>query len=163
MILMKIEFTVNGNKRQFDVEPNQLLLNLLRENLYLTGTKYGCGIGECGACTVLLNGRAILSCQTLAISVAGQKITTIEGLAPEGNYELHPLQEAFLEQGAVQCGFCTPGMILSAKVLLDKNPDPSNAEIKEAIRGNLCRCTGYINIITAIRAGAKKIRERSKK
>ncbi len=151
---------VNGKEYPLEVKANEILLNILREQLSLTGTKYGCGIGECGACTVLLNGRAILSCQTLAVSVSGQEIATIEGLAE--NNILHPLQEAFVEEGAVQCGFCTPGMILSAKELLDRNPDPTTDEIKDVIRGNLCRCTGYTNIIRAIKAGARKIRERSK-
>ena len=160
---MPIVLKVNGKEYALEVKPNEILLNVLRDRLHLTGVKYGCGIGECGACTVILDGRAILSCQTLAVSVSDQEITTIESLAPEGRVELHPLQEAFLEEGAVQCGFCTPGMILSSKALLDNNHDPTNAEIKEAIRGNLCRCTGYINIIRAIRAGAKKMRERSKR
>ena len=151
---------VNGKEYPLEVKPNEILLNVLRERLSLTGTKYGCGIGECGACTVLLNGRAILSCQTLAVSVSGREITTIEGLAE--NNILHPLQEAFVEEGAVQCGFCAPGMILSAKELLDRNPDPTTDEIKDAIRGNLCRCTGYTNIVRAIKAGARKIREGSK-
>ncbi len=158
-----IVLKVNGKEHSIEVKPNEILLNVLRDKLHLIGVKYGCGIGECGACTVILNGRAILSCQTLAVSAAGREITTIEGLVPEGNKELHPLQEAFIEEGAVQCGFCTPGMILSAKALVDKNPDPSNSAIKEAIRGNLCRCTGYINIIKAIKTGAEKIRERSKR
>jgi len=160
MAEMKIPIVlrVNGKEYSLEVKPNEILLNVLRDRLHLTGTKYGCGIGECGACMVLLNGRAIASCQTLAVSQSGQEITTIEGLAE--NKKLHPLQEAFVEEGAVQCGFCTSGMILSAKSLLDKNPDPTTEEIKEAIRGNLCRCTGYVNIIKGIKAGAKKMRER---
>lgn len=153
-----IVLKVNGKDYSLEVKPNEILLNVLRDRLHLTGTKYGCGIGECGACMVLLNGRAIASCQTLAVSQSGQEIITIEGLAE--NKKLHPLQEAFVEEGAVQCGFCTSGMILSAKALLDKNPDPATEEIKEAIRGNLCRCTGYVNIIKAIKVGARKMRER---
>ena len=150
---------VNGRVHSLQVKPNEILLNVLRDRLHLTGTKYGCGIGECGACTVLLEGRAVLSCQTLAISVAGKKITTIEGLALNG--KLHPLQEAFLEEGAVQCGYCAPGMILSAKALLDRILDPSNEEIKEALRGNFCRCTGYVNIFKAVRSAARKLRTTS--
>ncbi len=153
-----IVLKVNGKQYPLEVKANEILLNVLRDRLHLTGTKYGCGIGECGACIVLLNGRAIASCQTLAVSQSGQEITTIEGLGENG--KLHPLQEAFLEEGAVQCGYCTSGMILSAKSLLDKKPDPTTDEIKEAIRGNLCRCTGYANIITAIKRGAEKMRER---
>ena len=150
-----ITLKINGRERSFEVKPNEILLNVLRERFDLMGSKYGCGIGECGACTVLLNGRAVLSCQILAISVAGQEITTIEGIS-DGKI-LNPLQEAFIEEGAVQCGFCTPGMIISAKALLDKNPDPTNEQIKEAIRGNLCRCTGYTNIISAVKSAAIKM------
>lgn len=152
-----ITLKINGRERSLEVRPNEMLLNVLRERFNLMGSKYGCGIGECGACTVLLNGRAVLSCQILAISVAGQEITTIEGISDGAT--LHPLQEAFIEEGAVQCGFCTPGMIISAKVLLDNNPNPTNEQIKEAIRGNLCRCTGYTNIISAIKSAAKKMKK----
>lgn len=151
---------VNGKEYALEVKANEILLNVLREKISLTGTKYGCGIGECGACTVLLNGRAILSCQILAVSVSGREITTIEGLAE--NNKLQPLQESFVDEGAVQCGFCTSGMILSAKELLDRNPDPTIDEIKDAIRGNLCRCTGYVNIIRGIKASTRKIRKRRK-
>ena len=153
-----IVLKINGKEYFLEVKPNEILLNVLRDRLHLTGAKYGCGIGECGACIVLRNGRAIASCQTLAVSQSDQEITTIEGLAE--NKKLHPLQKAFLDEGAVQCGFCTSGMILSAKALLDKNPDPTTEAIKDAIRGNLCRCTGYVNIIKAIKAGAKRMRER---
>jgi carbon-monoxide dehydrogenase small subunit len=125
---MTIQLTVNGRTHRLEVEANELLLNVLRDRLQLTGTKYGCGLGECGACTVLLDGRPILSCQTLAVSAAGRSITTIEGVSGENGGQ-HPLQEAFLEEGAVQCGYCTPGMILSAKALLDRNPDPSTDDI----------------------------------
>lgn len=146
---MEIEFILNGKKRKIEVKPNDLLLNIIREDLYLTGTKYGCGLGECGVCTVLLNGEPVLSCLTLAITVDGKEITTIEGLA-QGD-ELHPLQKAFLKNGAVQCGFCTPGMILTATALLRENPDATEDEIRDYMRGNLCRCTGYVQIIKAIK------------
>jgi len=156
-----ITLNINGKDYSLDVKPNEILLNVLRDRLGLMGTKYGCGIGECGACTVLLEGRAILSCQTLAFTVDGKKITTIEGLEQDG--ELHPLQQAFIDEGAVQCGYCTPGMILSAKALLDVQPDPSNQEIKQAIRGNLCRCTGYTNIVRAIKTASVTIKNRGRK
>jgi len=158
---VQIKLKVNGREVSLRIKPNELLLDVLRERLHLTGAKYGCGIGECGACTVLLNGEAILACQTLAVTVAGQDIRTIEGLAGE-NGELHPLQEAFVEEGAVQCGFCTPGMVLAAKALIDEKPDPSTKEIQDALRGNLCRCTGYTQIIRAVKKGAEKMRARGK-
>ena len=160
---MKITITLNVNGKDYplEVKPNEILLNVLRDRLGLMGTKYGCGIGECGACTVLLDGKAILSCQTLAFTVDGKQITTIEGLERGG--ELHPLQQAFIDEGAVQCGYCTPGMILSAKALLDTNPDPSNEEIKQAIRGNLCRCTGYTNIVRAIKTASVEIKNGERK
>ena len=145
---VEIEFTINNEKRGLSVKPNDLLINIIRNDLFLTGSKYGCGIGECGACTVLLNGEPVLSCLTLAATVDGKEITTIEGLA-KGN-ELHPMQIAFLKNAAVQCGFCTPGMILTAVALLKENPSPTEEEIKDYIRGNLCRCTGYIQIVKAI-------------
>jgi aerobic-type carbon monoxide dehydrogenase small subunit (CoxS/CutS family) len=149
-----VEFTLNGQKKQIMVFPNDLLINILRDELYLTGTKYGCGIGECGACTVFINDEPVLSCLTLAASVNGKEITTIEGLA-KGN-ELHPMQIAFLKNAAVQCGFCTPGMILTAIALLKENPNPTEEEIKEYMRGNICRCTGYVQIIKAIKACASE-------
>lgn len=160
---MKIQITlnVNGKEHPLEVKANEILLNVLRDRLGLMGTKYGCGIGECGACTVLLDGKAILSCQTLAFTADGKKITTIEGL--EHNGSLHPLQQAFIDEGAVQCGYCTPGMILSAKALLDINANPSNQEIKQAIRGNLCRCTGYTNIVRAIKTASEKINDQGRK
>ena len=148
-----INFKLNNRSVSVTTDEDRPLLWVLRTDLKLTGTKYGCGIGECGACMVLLNGRAIASCQTLAVCHSGQEITTFEGLAQNGR--LHPLQEAFVAEGAVQCGYCTSGMILSAKALLDKNPDPSTDEIKEAIRGNLCRCTGYAKIVRAIEKAAE--------
>ncbi len=145
---MKIEFTLNGVRKRVQVEPNELLLNVLREKLYMTGTKYGCGIGECGACTVLLDGEPVLSCLVLAADVDGREVTTIEGLAR--GEELDEVQKAFVEEGAVQCGFCTPGFIITAKSLLMENPNPSEEEVREYIKGNLCRCTGYMNIVKAI-------------
>ena len=159
---MKTAITLNVNGKEFplEVKANEILLNVLRDRLGLMGAKYGCGIGECGACTVLLDGKAILSCQTLAFTADGKKIATIEGL--EQNGSLHPLQQAFIDEGAVQCGYCTPGMILSAKALLDINADPSNQEIKQAIRGNLCRCTGYTNIVRAIKTASKKINDQGR-
>lgn len=153
---MKIEITVNGRLRDFDVEPNILLLNLLRDDLYLTGTKYGCGIGECGACTVHLDGEAVLACLTLAVDADGRSVDTIEGVA-DGD-RLDSVQEAFLEEGAVQCGFCTPGFIMSAKALLGENPNPTEGEIREYLKGNMCRCTGYVNIVKAVQSAAEKIR-----
>ena len=130
------------------VEPRQTLLDALRYDLGLTGTKEGCGDGNCGSCTVLLDGKAINSCLVFAIEVDGQEITTIEGLFQAG--KLHPLQQAFIDEGAVQCGFCTPGMILTAKAFLDSNPNPTEVEVRQAIAGNLCRCTGYDKIVRAI-------------
>lgn len=147
---MKTEVTlkVNGDSYNLYVEPKRTLLEILREELRLTGTKEACGQGACGACTVLLNNRPILSCITLAVGCEGMDITTIEGL--NNNQELHPLQKAFIDKGAVQCGMCTPGMILSAKALLDVNQNATEMEVKEAISGNLCRCTGYKKITEAI-------------
>ncbi|GAH63104.1 unnamed protein product, partial [marine sediment metagenome] len=153
---VEIKFTINGKKRKLSVKPNVLLINIIRNDLYLTGSKYGCGIGECGTCTVLLDSEPVLSCLTLAVTVDGKEITTIEGLA-RGD-ELHPLQKAFLKNGAVQCGFCTPGMILTATALLKENPNPTEDEIREYMRGNLCRCTGYNQIITAIKSCENKLK-----
>ena len=153
--MMEIELTINGKRRRFDVEANKLLLNLIRDEMHLTGTKYGCGIGECGACTVHLNGEAVLSCMVLAVDADGGCVDTIEGMA-DGD-KLDPIQEAYLEEGAVQCGFCTPGFIMSTKALLRENPDPTEGEIREYLKGNLCRCTGYVNIVKAVQSAAKKI------
>ncbi len=149
---LKIEFTVNGKKRNLTVKPNDLLINVIRNDLFLTGSKYGCGIGECGACTVFLDNKLILSCLTLAAAVHGKEIITIEGLAK--GKELHPMQIAFLKNAAVQCGFCTPGMILSAVALLKENPGPTEEEIRDYMRGNICRCTGYAQIVKAIKSCA---------
>jgi len=153
---MKIEITVNGAKRVFDVEPQTLLLNLLRDEMDLTGTKYGCGIGECGACTVLLDGDAVLACMVLAVDADDRKVDTIEGLAEGG--KLHPIQEAYLDEGAVQCGYCTPGFIMATKALLDENPKPTEQEIREYLNGNICRCTGYVNIVKAVQTAAARMK-----
>lgn len=151
-----IHFTLNGHDVSVEVESHKTLLQILRDNFHLTGTKDGCGQGECGACTVLVDGMSIDSCLYPAFEVEGKSVTTIEGLVGEGN-RLHPIQEAFVENGGVQCGFCTPGMIMSAKALLDENPHPTDEEIRRAISGNLCRCTGYVQIIDSIRKAAKSL------
>jgi carbon-monoxide dehydrogenase small subunit len=148
-----INLRVNSEEYEVAVAPNRTLLEVLRE-LNFMGAKEGCDVGSCGACTVLLDGKPILSCLTLAIDAKGRDILTIEGLAQGG--ELHPLQRAFIDYGAIQCGYCTPGMILSAKALLDKNPHPTKDEVKEGISGNLCRCTGYVKIIEAILSTTEK-------
>ncbi len=148
-----IRFVLNGKEIEVEVPPHWTLLRLLREKLGLTGTKEGCGIGECGACTVLLDGLAVNSCLILVPKVEGRRVETVEGLGSRES--LHPLQRSFIEHGAVQCGFCTPGMLMSAKALLEKNPKPTREEIKEAISGNLCRCTGYQQIMEAIEAVGK--------
>jgi len=164
---MLLEFELNGKQTRVEAEPNLRVLDLLRDVLGLTGTKEGCGRGECGACTILLDGKAVNSCLLYAAKLQGRHVTTIEGLsgADEGaggrgdqgdTPDLHPLQEAFLAEGAVQCGFCTPGMILSAKSLLDRNPDPDVREIEEALSGNLCRCTGYGKIVKAVQRAAER-------
>ncbi len=148
-----IRLTINGETVEAAVEPNRTLLQFLREDLGLTGTKHGCGLGDCGACTVIMEGRAVNSCLVLAIQANGKDILTIEGMADGAT--LHPIQQAFVDKGAIQCGFCTPGMILSAKALLDSNPKPTEMEIRTAISGNLCRCTGYQKIVEAIEAAAE--------
>ena len=155
----KIKLFVNGDVYEVYTEPNRTLLDVLREDLELTGTKRGCDTGECGACTVLLNGKPVNSCLVLAIEADGQEVVTIEGIS-RPNLPLHPVQEAFIEKWAIQCGFCTPGMIVSAKALLDRNPDPSEEEIKQVLAGNLCRCTGYVKIVEAVRAAAEKMKGR---
>lgn len=152
---------VNGDMYELAVEPSRTLVEVLREDLDLTGTKIGCQTGDCGACTVLIDGRSVCSCMTLAVEAEGREITTIEGLAPAGD-ELAPLQESFLKHGAVQCGYCTPGMILSAKHLLDRNPNPTELEIRQGLSGNLCRCTGYNKIVEAISAAAETMRRDDK-
>jgi carbon-monoxide dehydrogenase small subunit len=147
-----VAFTVNGETVHLAVSPDASLLDALREDLELTGTKQGCGEGECGACSVLLNGKVVNSCLVLAVECAGAEVLTIEGLGRLG--KLHPLQEAFVQNGAVQCGFCTPGMIIAAYALLKENPSPSEADVRRALEGNLCRCTGYRKIIDAVLAAA---------
>jgi carbon-monoxide dehydrogenase small subunit len=142
--------TVNGEEHEVEVEPNRLLLQVLRDDLGLTGTKEGCSIGVCGACSVIVDGRLVSSCLTLAVACNGKEITTIEGLAKDG--ELHPLQQAFIQYGGFQCGICTPGQIMAAKALLDETPKPTEDEIKEWMSGNLCRCTGYYKILESIMA-----------
>ena len=141
---------VNGEQHDLQIEPNRLLLQTLREDLGLTGTKEGCSIGVCGACSVIVDGRLVSSCLTLALACNGKEITTIEGLARDG--QLHPLQQAFIEFGGFQCGICTPGQIMAAKALLDENPKPSEEEVKEWMSGNLCRCTGYYKILESVMA-----------
>jgi aerobic carbon-monoxide dehydrogenase small subunit len=153
---MQVGLTVNGRPVSVDVEPRTLLVHLIRENLHLTGTHVGCETSYCGACTVLVDGVTIKSCTMLAVQAEGTEITTIEGLADDG--ELHPVQEGFWERHGLQCGFCTPGMIISAVGLLAQNPDPSEDEIRHGIDGNLCRCTGYHNIVRAIEYAAAKMR-----
>jgi carbon-monoxide dehydrogenase small subunit len=150
---ISLHISVNGEKHSLKIDPNLRLLDLLRDELRLTGTKEGCGIGECGACTVLLDGDPVNSCLVLAGQCEGKKVLTIEGL--KRGEKLHPLQQSFIEGGAVQCGFCTPGMILSAQALLQRNPRPTEEEIREAISGNLCRCTGYRQIVEAIKKVAR--------
>ena len=153
-----VSLRVNGKEQELYIEgPHVTLADMLRNKLYLTGTKEACRCGECGSCTVLVDNRPVLSCATLAVAVRGKEVTTIEGLAVNG--KLHPIQQAFIDAGAVQCGFCTPGMVLVSKALLDKNPNPTEEEIKEQIGGNLCRCTGYVKIIEAIRLAAERMRE----
>jgi aerobic-type carbon monoxide dehydrogenase small subunit (CoxS/CutS family) len=154
---VRIHLRVNGRQVECDVDPSMRLLDLLREELHLTGTKEGCGEGECGACTVLLDGRPVNSCLILAPQADGKAVLTVEGLSADG--KLHPVQQAFVEKGAVQCGFCTPGFIMSAVALLETNPAPSDEEILTALEGNLCRCTGYVKIVEAVRHAAKLRRE----
>lgn len=156
--MKKAVFNVNGQEYTVEIEEDLRLLDLIRNTLQLTGTKEGCGEGECGACTVLMDGEIVNSCLVLAFQAEGKKIETIENL-DRMDGTLHPIQQAFLEEGAVQCGFCTPGMVLSAKALLDKNPDPSEQDIRESISGNLCRCTGYNKIAEAIEKAADTLKK----
>lgn len=152
-----ISFILNGSPVSLEVQETETLLDALREKLGMTGTKSGCGHGDCGACTVQVDGQAVASCLFLALRADGRRVETIEGL--EGDTGLHPLQEAFTGEGAVQCGYCTPGMIMSAKALLEKNPDPTREEIGQALAGNLCRCTGYTKIMAAVLRAAKEVRK----
>ena len=154
--MIDLNFNVNGKNVEITVDDSLRLLDILRDELGLTGTKEGCAIGECGACTVIMNGEAVNSCIILAAQVDGSEIETVENL--EKNEVLSKLQDAFLDNGAIQCGFCTPGMLMSAKALLDKNPTPSEEEIKTALEGNLCRCTGYIPILNSVKDAVEKIR-----
>ncbi len=156
MATERVSFTVNGVPRELDVEPRRLLVQAIRDDLGLTGTHVGCDTSQCGACTVLVDGSAVKSCTMLAVQADGASVTTVEGLAPAGG--LHPIQSAFWEQHGLQCGFCTPGMIMSAADLLAGNQSPSDGEIRHAIEGNYCRCTGYQNIVAAIREAAATIR-----
>jgi carbon-monoxide dehydrogenase small subunit len=154
MVFHRITLTVNGETELVDVPSNMTLLQMLREKLVLTGTKNGCTAGECGACTVMMNGEPVNSCMVLAVECNGAEITTVEGLAhPE---QLDPVQEAIIEQGGVQCGFCTPGILISTQALLERNPNPSDYEIRDALVGNLCRCTGYLRIIEAVKEAARR-------
>ncbi len=150
-----VAVTVNGSRRRHEVEARLLLVHFLRETLGLTGTNVGCDTSQCGACTVLLDGKAVKSCTVLAVQADGSRVTTIEGLASNG--KLHPLQEAFWEKHGLQCGFCTPGMILTACELLEKNPRPSDGEIRHGLEGNYCRCTGYQNIVAAVKEAAGRM------
>ena len=151
-----INLNVNGTEYELAVAPNRTLTRALRDDLGLFGTKEGCGVGDCGACTVIMDGKPVNSCLVLAVQADGSEITTIEGVA--GAEGLHPVQQAFVELGAIQCGFCTPGMILSAKSLLDAQPEPTEREIREALSGNLCRCTGYQKIVEAVQEAAKTLK-----
>jgi len=155
-----IRITLNGEPTDLSFAPYKTLLEVLREDLGHTGTKHGCELGECGACAVLLDGKAVLSCLVLAVDCDGSDVTTVEGLAADG--QLHPLQEAFADHGGSQCGYCTPGMLVTAKALLDQNPHPSRDQIREALSGNLCRCTGYLQIFDAVEAAITKIGEAQK-
>lgn len=151
--MVSLTMTLNNEEVTIEVGPDALLVDVLRDQLELTGTKEACGEGECGACTVLLDGEPVTSCLVPALKAQGREVMTVEGLASGG--ELHPLQKAFIEHGAVQCGYCTPGMLMSAKALLDQNPHPTEGEIRQAISGNLCRCTGYVKIVEAIGAASE--------
>jgi len=151
----QFRFTVNGKERVVDTQPDRPLLDVIREDLELTGTKYGCGEGQCRACTVIMDGRAVVSCVTPVRAAAGKKIVTIEGLA--NGATLHRVQQAFLDEGAMQCGYCTPGMILRAVTLLEANPKPTEAQVVEAMDGNLCRCCGYVSIVKAVRKAAEGV------
>ena len=155
-----IHLTLNGESRAFTVEPQETLLHVLRERAHLTGAKKGCDLGECGACTVLLDDRAVTSCMVMAGQVQGRRVVTIEGLTGHDG-ALSPLQQAFVDHFAVQCGFCTPGMIMSTKALLMQNPHPSEEEIRLTLSGNICRCSGYVQIVRAVQKAARKLEERS--
>ena len=153
---MRVAFQLNGEPVELEFKPNRTLLEVIRQDLALTGTKDGCGIGECGVCTVLLDGWPVRSCLTLAVDVRGRQVATIEGLAQ--GVKLHPLQESFIKHGAIQCGFCIPGMLMVAKALLDEKPKSTEQEVRAAIAGNFCRCTGYVKIVEAILAATEDLR-----
>ena len=159
MSTVQINVTVNGEEQTGEVEPRLLLVHFIRETLGLTGTHIGCDTTHCGACTVLLDGRPVKSCTVFAVQANGRAVTTVEGLKQDGN--LHPIQQAFTEEHGLQCGFCTPGMMMTGVAFLGDNPSPSDTEIREAISGNLCRCTGYVNIVKAYQSAAEKLREGS--
>ena len=174
MAKVNITLHINGDTYHIAVEPWRTLAQVLREDLNMPGTKIGCETGDCGACTVLINGKSVTSCLSLAIESDGKEITTIEGLSSRntrhgegrsrsgaGHEQLHPIQESFIEHGAIQCGYCTPGMILSAKYLLDRNPEPTELEVRQALSGNLCRCTGYNRIVKAVMAASKKLNQQN--
>ena len=152
----RITLTINGEYEQVDVSSNMTLLQMLRDKLALTGTKNGCNAGECGACTVLLDGEPVNSCMVLAVECAGKRVVTVEGLVRDG--VLDPLQQTIIEHGGVQCGFCTPGILISSRALIDRTPDPSDDDIREALVGNLCRCTGYLRIVDAVKEAASRQR-----
>ena len=158
---MKVSVTVNGTRQEHDVEPRLLLVHYLREVVGLTGTNVGCDTSSCGACTVLVDGESVKSCTMLAVQADGAAITTIEGLATDG--QMHPMQQAFQEHHGLQCGYCTPGMVLAAVSLLEEHPDPSESEVRQGLEGNLCRCTGYHNIVQAVLAAAKTPAGKKKK
>jgi aerobic carbon-monoxide dehydrogenase small subunit len=158
--IYSLNFILNGEEVSVEINAEELLIDVLREKFNLTGVKKGCGEGECGACTIIMDGKTVNSCILPAFKAQGRTVITIEGLCKDG--ELHPIQEAFIEEGAVQCGFCTPGAIMSAKWLLDNNESPSDEDIKLGLSGNLCRCTGYIKMINAVRVGAKKYKSVNK-
>lgn len=155
--MKQVTIKANGKLHSLSLDPNRTLVEVLREDIGLTGTKQACDTGGCGTCTVIINGRPVYACLVLAIDCEGKDIMTIEGLASDG--ELHPIQKAFIKYGAIQCGFCTPGMVMSAKALLDENPNPTREEVKRALAGNLCRCTGYIKIVDAVLAAAEEMRK----
>ncbi|MBO0831437.1 MAG: (2Fe-2S)-binding protein [Actinobacteria bacterium] len=157
----RISFTINGEKKSAEVEPRLLLAHLVRYGLHLTGTHTGCDTTNCGACTILVDGQAVKSCTMLAVQADGHDLQTVEGLATAS--ELHPLQEGFTEEHGLQCGFCTPGMMMAAKALLDRNPDPSEEDVRWALSGNLCRCTGYQNIVKSVLWAAEKLRSQAAK
>ncbi len=155
---VRVNVTVNGESRSSEVEPRLLLVHYLRDTLGLTGTHIGCDTSNCGACTVLMDGESVKSCTVLAVQADGTKVQTIEGMAPAGNGALHPIQEAFWEHHGLQCGYCTPGMIMAAADLLKRNPNPTEEEVRHGLEGNLCRCTGYHNIVKAVMAAAESMR-----